>query len=414
MFRSKEDDLDGRVDRNPRASRMHEKGAPSRLSDTSRRDEHWVETRINTGRTRHRTTEFGAPSYAPSNSGNATAASIAKVKSNGFMVAPDGTLVKVSGSCSTRKCQNSSSFYHGPPTERDHRGLGSSRERIVSPDRFGGIRGGRPGRCAVEPAREQYDRPVIEISPGRRRQRSFSPHRGPVRHISPSHIRSPSRSRTRSPNAWVSPPARGRCLADHEPRHDRGRSPLHRMGPDYDDRLGAPNLVHSNHHHFPPHGLRCVNDRRCASPVNLMRRSPPRNARFYPLDSPPPPPLHRQRDEFYHQPMHSARCNGFDQRRGFEEDRYELVRPERLFERSVNGDGFRSRNSSQKSFEFHRSSPRGLSRNLVGDVNHRGKEDRDSFKFGTGGRHNNGKYEKREMRDRSGGGDDAAVRRRLS
>jgi hypothetical protein len=410
LFRSREGELDGRVEQNPRASRMHERGMPSRHHDTNRRDEHWVETRSNIGRPHHRTTEFGAPSYAPSNSGNATAASVAKVKSNGFVVAPDGTLVKAGGLCSTRKCQNSSSFYQESPIERDHRGLSSSRERIVSPDRFGGMRGGRAGRCAVEPARERYHRPVIEISASRRRQRSFSPRRGSIHQISPSHIRSPSRSRTRSPNAWVSPPARGRCLADHEPRHERGRSPIHRMGPDYDDRIGAPKLVHSNHHHFPPHGMRCVNERRCTSPGNLMRRSPPQTARFYPLDS-PPPLLHRQRDEFYHQPRHSGRCNGFDHRRGFEDDQYELVRPERLFERSANGDGFRPRNSCDKSFESHRSSPRGFNRGLVGDVNRRGKEDRDSFKFG---KHNNGKYEKHDMRNRSGGGDDEAMRRRLS
>jgi hypothetical protein len=403
--------MDGRVEQNPRASRMHERGMASQHSDTGRRDEHWIETRINAGRIHHMTTDFGAPSYAPSNSGNATAASIAKVKNNGFMVAPDGTLVKANGSCSTRKCQNSSSFYQGSPTERDHRGLGSSRERIVGSDRFGGSHGGRVGRCAVEPARERYHRPVIEISRGRRRQSSFSPHRGNIHHhTSPLHIGSPSRSRTRSPNAWVSPPARGRCLADHEPRHERGRSPVHRMGPDYDDRIGAPNPVHSNHHHFPPHGMKCVNDRRCTSPGNLMRRSPPRNVRFYQLDS-PPPPLHQQRDEFYHQPLHSGRCNGFGHQRGFEDNRYELVRPEKLFERSVNGDGFRPPDSSRKSFEsYQRSSLRGFNCGLVGDVNHRGKEERDSFKFG---RRNNGKYEKRDMRDRSGG-DDAAMRRRLS
>nr|CAD1844606.1 unnamed protein product [Ananas comosus var. bracteatus] len=107
------------------------------------------------------------PSFATLGSRNAAAAAVAKVESNGFVVAPDGTIVKAAGSGTAgwapKRSSHSSVYRRGSPTERDGeggmpRGLRSVRE--MSPDRQFGVGRDRPDRYGPEIIRGRCRRAI--------------------------------------------------------------------------------------------------------------------------------------------------------------------------------------------------------------------------------------------------------------
>ncbi|KAL4186904.1 hypothetical protein AMTRI_Chr09g36490 [Amborella trichopoda] len=178
---------------------------------------------------------YGSPAFPHIGPKNAAEVAAAKVESSGFVVAPDGTLVKAGCSSSPRRISRRS--VNSPsrggrgrvsPTDREgavgfdmELGFGSRRE--IHRDRMGLGRGqGRYGSKMIGSSHSvRYDRALgngridslltLEHRHlGRReRERSLSPsqRRGSPYHLSRSRTKSPSRSRTpRSPHLWPSPP----------------------------------------------------------------------------------------------------------------------------------------------------------------------------------------------------------------
>ncbi|KAG6480751.1 hypothetical protein ZIOFF_057336 [Zingiber officinale] len=237
-------------------------GGSSGHTQSGVRDEHWFDSPNSRGPRHHGSPGYYDPSsFARPSSRNAAAAAVKKVESNGFVVAPDGTLVKAGGATSagrvTKKPVNGSLQSTHPSrwglqAERDHpcgeqRRLQNSRD--VSPDRHFTIGRGQTGRYVRELDSDQYgrsiphDRTESSLSGHRlsTRDRSYSPNRRPLR-LSHPHIRSRSRSRTRSPIRCTSPRGRHDIGVNNVPGFRRHRrSPVTRM-----DRMRSPNTRDSS------------------------------------------------------------------------------------------------------------------------------------------------------------------------
>ncbi|KAK8934135.1 hypothetical protein KSP39_PZI014438 [Platanthera zijinensis] len=137
---------------------------------------------------------YSSPKFPLPGSRNAAAAAIANFKRNGFVVAPDETVI------STRR---------GSSIDSDgdfHMLAEVSNSRNVSPGKCfnaGKGRDSRYGSRLFSPYHaNRYHSPILQYSSSKR-QHSFSPHRRPP-HLACEHTRSPSRSRTRSPHTWTS------------------------------------------------------------------------------------------------------------------------------------------------------------------------------------------------------------------
>lgn len=349
------------------------------------------------------------PSFATLGSRNAAAAAVAKVESNGFVVAPDGTIVKAAGSGTAgrapKRSSHSSVYRRGSPTERDGvggmpRGLRSVRE--MSPDRQFGVGRDRPDRYGPEIIRGRCRRAIRDegmeasLSVHRRslsRQKIFSPHKGPL-HLSRSRTRSRSRSRTRSPGLWA--------LRDQKtaaPNFEPDVK-LERMRPSlglskFDDHIAGYSL---------PNASMWV-DKRGSSPDHLREddykryssRSPPvryfsRSDRLHPTNF----PVDLEHDD-YRRPMHSSRfqgCVGFGKGNRHDESgndrrehgsRYDVLHSGGHMKRfrDVVGDGFRVHNQ-------RRGSSRGYERAMdsqLGDSPRRAEEERGNFRYGRSGNH---------------------------
>eukprot|EP00262_Sarcandra_glabra_P012538 TRINITY_DN3255_c0_g1_i1.p1 TRINITY_DN3255_c0_g1~~TRINITY_DN3255_c0_g1_i1.p1 ORF type:complete len:856 (+),score=197.32 TRINITY_DN3255_c0_g1_i1:128-2569(+) len=378
------------------------------------------------GPNRHHSPGYYGPSgFSHHGPKNAAAVAAAKVESSGFVVAPDGTLVKAGsvvpgGPVRRRSVIASSQTADQSPTDRDGAlsfgmQLGLGPEREISPDRNTNVGRGRSSRYGprvVGGHRERFHGPGpdnrIESSlpmqyPFTRRERSFSPiqrRRDPL-HLSRSHTKSPSRSRTRSPHMWPSPRGRsgGVGLRQHsrsppnfrsEARMVRLRSPHRRLG-------FAEHIVGfvsaSRSHGSPPHAPRWIDDRKGA-PDHFMDHdykrpsdgSPPgriisRSHRFDLMGS----PRRLKPDELY-RPVHSGRFPEFDDvgrgprrdesddERRRHGDRYGRAHSVRHYD--IDGDakrfrydiedGFRAHNSRTKdASEFHwRGNPRDYDRGI--------------------------------------------------
>ncbi|KAG0447078.1 hypothetical protein HPP92_028524 [Vanilla planifolia] len=165
---------------------------------------------------------------------NATAAAVAKVESSGFVVASDGTIVKV-GSLTpgSHVSRSSKSSTHLHPRRRSP--LESSGAFDMSPDRRCDIGWGRSRRYVSGMTnwhRSKFHGPMeanrIDTAvqhPLSRREQSFSPHRRSV-HLSWECTRSSSRSRTRSPCTWSSTIRRSGVWINGSPNvRQQSRSP---------------------------------------------------------------------------------------------------------------------------------------------------------------------------------------------
>ncbi|KAK8942422.1 hypothetical protein KSP39_PZI009489 [Platanthera zijinensis] len=152
-----------------------------------------------------------SPKFPLPGSRNAVTAAIVKVESNGFVVAPDETVI----------IDSDGDF---------HMLAEVSNSRNVSPGKcFNAGRGrdSRYGSRLFSPGHaNRYHSPILDSMIDSQslqhsssiRQHSFSPHRRPP-HLARELTRSPSRSRTRSPHTWTSPRA----------RNDRRISAIHNM-----------------------------------------------------------------------------------------------------------------------------------------------------------------------------------------
>ncbi|XP_072983509.1 uncharacterized protein [Typha latifolia] len=409
------------------------------------RGEQWVELPTHSDPTRHGSPGYYGPStFAHPGSRNATAAAVAKVESNGFVVAPDGTIVKAGGVGTAGRVPRRSANVslhstrrplsgRGSPTERDgacgmHGGLRRARE--ISPDWHFGVGQGRSSQYGNGITRDHYRRPISDdgIDPLlvrhslSRRQRSFSPCRG--LHLSRSHTRSRSRSRTRSPHLWASPSksdirmTRGSNFHRHsrspnlksEGRTERATSPQRRSG--FENRMVGygPSLRNRT---SSPHSSRWVDERKDSLDhlwehdyKQFSERSPPSRAfsqsnRFDLLDS-----SGRLKHDDYYRPIHSSRFPGYvglsrgsrhdrsgDDRRDHG-DRYGLLHSVRHYVTNDNDDSdhFRTRDSAVKSSKFQaRGSPRVFDRGIesqLGDSSNRAKEEKGHFRYGKSGKHN--------------------------
>ncbi|XP_074572469.1 uncharacterized protein LOC141828971 [Curcuma longa] len=222
-------------------------GGSSQHAQSRVRDEPWFDSPNSRGPRHHGSPGYYDPSsFVRPSSGNAAAAAVKKVESNGFVVAPDGTLVKAGGATSagrvTKKPVNGSLQSAHPSRWGLQRRLQNSRD--VSPDRHFTVGRGQTGRYVHELDSDQYGRSIphdrTESSLSGHhlstRDRSYSPNRRSLRLPHP-HIRSRSRSRTRSPIRCTSPRGRHDIGVNNVPGFRRHRrSPVARM-----ERMRSPN-----------------------------------------------------------------------------------------------------------------------------------------------------------------------------
>ncbi|KAI3968929.1 hypothetical protein MKX01_034073 [Papaver californicum] len=292
----------------------------------------WVQNR------HHSPNYYGPANFVYPGATNAAAAAAAKVESDGFIVAPDGTIIKAgavgpspSGRVQRQPVNSSLQVGHRKitrrvsPSDREAFGIHMGPEQVgeIIPDRSNGLgrsRSVRYGSRVVQTGpRERYILPDEGIDSSMRR-RSISPiQRRGIPHLSQPCTRSRSRSRTLSPNAW--PSTRGRCSRSPPnvrsyTRLDRIRSP-HRL-PGFEPDHMMEYVPISRRRGSPPHTSRWVEDRRDGmthvrehgykqqssdsgrgSPRRVFRR----NHRFDVADS-----SERFRaDEYYNRPMHPGR-----------------------------------------------------------------------------------------------------------
>ncbi|KAG9455265.1 hypothetical protein H6P81_008169 [Aristolochia fimbriata] len=296
-------------------------GSTMHMRGRGRGNDHWLDSSGTHWGPKHRRSPgyYGPGEFGPNGPKNNAAAAAAKVESSGFVVAPDGTIVKAGGMGPTgrvnRQSTNTSSQgvrRRGSASEREggwnfgkNIEFGASRE--ISPDRNGSVGRGRPTgytgtRVVNTNHRERYNGPVPDENfdmqhPLSHREGSFSPiHRRPL-HLSRSHTKSRSRSRSRSPQMWSS--SRGRRSGGRvtggpgfqrhsrsppnfrsEARIEGGRSPQRRnsRSPNFwsDARIERMRSPHwrpgfsehmgfgpvSRSHKSPPHTSRWMDDRK--------------------------------------------------------------------------------------------------------------------------------------------------------
>lgn len=416
---------------------------------------------------------YSSPKFAPPGTRNAAAAAVAKVESNGFVVAPDGTICKAGnmGSGSHLSVRSSNSSPHLQSTT----GRGSTMEsdgafdmssepsnstREVSPDRcfdVGSRRASRHGTRFISLDHgNMYRAPIIDRRinsqslqhhPSSRRQRSFSPQRRPT-HLPREHRRSPSRSKTRSPHVWRSPRGsdNGRINCDPDIRRE-SRSPLnyrnHRRLP----RLRSPqrrsmsSYAHSpRSRSSPPHASRWFDNERIFQgqhrehqPGCLTRGSSPARVfsqgnRLHHFDyrgrgrmklDEPYQPIYSGRFHDYaagygRGSKHDSRDRRDDDGRRERSNRYELFHSEGHLER--NDEMIRARNLQPTSSGFQRrESPSAFNRSIDADQHkdsspRRMKEEMFHFRRGRAGKLNSD-YQSFGVGDDA---DDMALQRRPS
>ncbi|KAJ6823078.1 uncharacterized protein M6B38_386125 [Iris pallida] len=288
--RSNDHDFNSQVEADAVAPRSIGRSGSSLHLQGRGRGEQWMDSLKHHGNGRHDSSGYYChASFSHPGSRNAAAAAVAKVESNGFVVAPDGTIVKASalGSSGLRargSGNSSSQSNHQPPMgrgsliERD-RPYGMppirGRSRGMSPDMSMPVGRARPGRYGPGMVkigcRERYhahisDDIIDSHCPVSRRDHSFSPRRRPF-HLSRSHSRSPSRSRTRSPPRWASPRLRNDGRMNNGPAGFRrnSKSPnfnsetttIVRQRPIFRERITV-----SRNHTSPPHSSRWIDGRK--------------------------------------------------------------------------------------------------------------------------------------------------------
>ncbi|RZR83950.1 hypothetical protein BHM03_00010675 [Ensete ventricosum] len=247
------DSIDAKAEKNSGASKSSGWGGSFRHTQGRGRDKHWFDDSSTRHGNRHHDSPgyYDAPSFARPASRNAAAVAIAKVESNGFVVAPDGTLVKAGGAGtsgrvlrqSANNCLQSSNpslSRWGSQSERNRAcGMLQRRHknsREMSPDRHFIVSRDQADKHATEMVRDRHCRrrldDMMESSAAAdhlsTRDRSFSPCGGHI-HLSQSRTRS-SRSRTCSPLRWPSPRRRNDVGMNDVPvSRRRSRSPTARM-----------------------------------------------------------------------------------------------------------------------------------------------------------------------------------------
>lgn len=424
MSRSNDHDLNSQVEAESGAPQLIGRSGSSLHLQGRGRGERWVDSQKHHGNSRHDSSGYyGHASFSHPRSRNAAAAAVAKVESNGFVVAPDGTIVKASAAGSSGPRARGSGKASSQSNHQSPMGRGSliererpygmppvrGRSRGMSPDMdmpVGRARTGRygPGMIKIG-CRERYRAPIADDiidspHPVSRRDRSFSPRRRPF-HLSRSHSRSPSRSRTRSPLRWASPRLRNDGRTNNGPAGFRrnSKSPnfnseatMVRPRPIFRERITL-----SRNQASPPHSSRWIDGRK-ELPENFRgrqyRRCSPRifsrGQKYELMDSPGRP----KQSEFY-QPINSGKFAEFGFDRGSRHDgrsddrrvhgdRYEMRHSVRQYNDDGNmkrfhsdgEDGFRTQ---PKSSNFPRGeSPRVFDRNVerqIGDSPWRFKEE---------------------------------------
>ncbi|XP_062191963.1 uncharacterized protein LOC133895564 isoform X2 [Phragmites australis] len=360
--------------------------------------EQWVENSKHPRSTRRESSEYY--NYCLSGPRNAAEAAVAKMESNGFVVARDGTLVRAVDAANAghmaRRMRNTSSYRalsgQGSPIDRDGAcGLsrGPAHAREASPERHFGASSSQSGRYGLEMEKDHTtDGNLSSVRCSlSSRQRGIPTGRASL-NLSHAHSRSPSGSRSRSPHDWASPRNRRKIMANgastlrrrsrsppsHTTKVRMGRMTSPQRQPGYDDRAMRYSPL-SRNHNYSQHASAWV-DGRNSSAVDLSdhnkrysRRSSPlritsRNDRFDVMDS-----QGRSRSgEFYHSTQgrlpygyrgNKHDGNGDDKREYA--DRYEShsVKPcdrngaVKQF-RNNTGDKFRTRISAPRSPELQR------------------------------------------------------------
>ncbi|CAN6480979.1 unnamed protein product [Victoria cruziana] len=381
---------------------------------------------------------------------NAAAVAAAKLHSNGFVIAPDGTIVKAGGVRNNGRISGphmrGALVRRGSPTDQEeHFGLGLPlglepvRDMNVGRGRS---RGYVPRMIGLNP-RERYHGPLDDRIGSslhgdyhvRRRERSFSPgHRrtSPLS-VSRSHTRSPRRSRTRSPRLWTSPRGRSAVVNDGEQSlHAHSRSPNFRSDARI-ERIRSPRrrpifvehlddfVPSSRGRSSPSHASRWIDERRDVNQFRehefrrpaLGRNSPGRvfaqgGRRYDVLSSP-----RRVKADEYFRPDRSPGLDvdGRGRRYDISEDerkkhgeRYGSDYPARAYDIDCDDrrfrydmeEGFQGHSSRENAAEFHnrRGSPRDYSRNMerrLGDTSRRvssREEGASHLRYGREGRSN--------------------------
>ncbi|KAL6862399.1 hypothetical protein ACP4OV_016740 [Aristida adscensionis] len=364
------------------------------------RGEQWVENSKHPRPTHQRSPDYY--NYGPSGPRNAAEAAVAKMESNGFVVARDGTLVRAAdsanaGQMARRMRNNLNSSYRplsgrGSPVDRDAAcGLsrGPAHAREASSERHFSTSSNRYGRYGPEMEKDHgvdgnFSSVRFSLS---NKQRGISAGRASL-NLSRAHSRSPSGSRSRSPHDWASPRNRRKIMTNGGStlrRHSRsppnmtkvrmGRmtSPQRQSG--FDDRAMRYSPS-SRNHTYPQHASTWADGRNCPTEdisdhnKRYSRRSPlrstSRNGRFDAMAS-----QDRKRPgEFYRQtqgrlPFGYERGNkhdgcGDDQREYADRYGTHSVKPYgqngtvKQF-RNNTGDKFRTRISAPRSPELQRS-----------------------------------------------------------
>ncbi|RLN05368.1 uncharacterized protein C2845_PM13G13070 [Panicum miliaceum] len=298
--------------------RSHGTYDASRHIQTGNRGQ-WMENSKHPRSARRKSPEYF--NYGPSGPRNAAEATVAKMESNGFVVAPDGTLVRAvdaanAGQMGRRMRNTSSSSYRplsgrGSPIDRDGTcGMfrGPVHSRDASPERHFGVNSNRSGRYCPEMEKDHTDGNLSSVRCSLpNRQRGIPAGRASL-NLSRAHSRSPSGSRSRSPHDWTSPRNRRKIMANggstlrrnsrsppnHMAKVRIGRMASPKRQPRYDDR--SLRYSPSRNHTYSQHASTWV-DGRNGSTVDLSdhnkrysRRSPPpritsRNDRFDVMDS---------------------------------------------------------------------------------------------------------------------------------
>lgn len=391
--------------------------------------------------------QYGPAGFTHSSSKNAAAAAVAKVESNGFVVAPDGTLVKAGGlgpshrvlrhSANASSQNTYRSLGRRSPVEADRSycmplSYGNSRE---SPDQHISSGRGRPHPYGSQMQRPDYRKSFDQLDddinsslsvhrPLSRREHSFSPQERPP-HMLRSRTGSPSRSRTRSPHNWTS------SRRSENRRHGGPSSNLLNRSQNFksQDRLvrvkspqqGSGFRDHispiSRDHTSIPHSSRWMNGRKDLLDFRehgykqSSERSPPRRlfSRNHRGDQSGSP--RRLKQEEYHQPVQSGRFAEFvgpnrssrrdgnrDDRRG-NVDRYEMIHSVRQYDNGVSTrqfhydfeDGFRVHPRSKVSSKFEqRGNSRDFDREVecqLGDSARVTTEKKGHFRYARDGKH---------------------------
>ncbi|KAG0523670.1 hypothetical protein BDA96_07G143100 [Sorghum bicolor] len=391
--------------------RSHGMYGTSRHVQTSGRGE-WVENSKHPRSTRRKSPEYY--NYDPPGPRNAAEAAVAKMESSGFVVAPDGTLVRAVDAANAgqmpRRMRNTLSSSgrlisgRGSPIDRDG-ACGMSRgpvhAREASPERHFGANSNRSRRYGPEMEKDHTtDGNLSSVRCLLSSRQQGTPTSRASLNLSRAHSRSPSGSRSRSPHDWA-PRNRSKIMANvgstlrrhsRSPPNHMAKGRIVRMAspqrqPGYDDRAMRYSPL-SRNNTYSQHASTWVEGRN-GSAVDISddhnkrysRRSPPlritsRNDRFDVMDS-----QGRPRSGEFYRPTQGRLLYGYDRenkhdRNGEDEreysDRYanHSVKP---YDRSGavkqfrnnTGDKFRTRISAPRSPELQRRvSPRRFDRSF--------------------------------------------------